>query len=100
MPIEINESINKNIEEYGEGSKLGFRVRDGICFTRTGLQGDKAKDRIDAMVIVYRTFMSEYKMSDSQRLAIDKEHWELWTQSFIDFIKESNNGVLSLRLDP
>jgi hypothetical protein len=100
MPIEINESINKNIEDYGEGAKQGFRVRDGICFTRTGCEGDRDKNRVDAMVIVYTTFMSEYKMTDSQRLAIDKEHWEKWTQSFMDFIKESNNGVLSLKLEP
>jgi hypothetical protein len=100
MPIEINESINKNIEDYGEGAKLGFRVRDGICFTRTGCEGDRDKNRVDVMVIVYTTFMSEYKMTDSQRFAIDKEHWEKWTQSFMDFIKESNNGVLSLKLDP
>ncbi len=100
MPIEINESINKNIEKYGERARQGFRVRDGICFTRIGCEGDRDKNRVDAMLIVYATYMSEYKMSDSQRLAIDKEHWEKWTQSYMDFIKESNNGVLSLRLDP
>ena len=45
-------------------------------------------------LIVYTTFMSEYKMTDSQRFAIDKEHWEKWTQSYMDFIKESNNGKI------
>lgn len=82
MPIEINDSINKHIEEYGEGAKQGFRVKDGVCFTRTGLEGqfhngeDQDKDKVDAMVIVYTTFMSEYKMTDEQRIAIEKEHWE------------------------
>lgn len=106
MPIEINESINKNIEEYGEGAKQGFRVRDGVCFTRTGLEGqfhsDKSrdKDKVDAMVIVYTTFMSEYKMTEEQRIAIQKEHWEKWSESFIDFMKEAKDGILSLKLEP
>ena len=105
MPIEITEGINKNIEEYGEGAKHGFRVQDGLCFTRTGLEGkfhgdeDRDKDRVDAMVIVYTTFMSEYKMTDEQRMAIKREHWKKWTESFNDFMKEAKNGVLTLKLE-
>ena len=106
MPIEINESINKHIEEYGEGAKQGFRVKDGVCFTRTAVEGkinndeNRVEDRVDAMAIVYTTFMSEYKMTDEQREAIEKEHWEKWTNSFMDFMKEANNGVLTLKLEP
>lgn len=106
MPIEINESINKHIEEYGECAKHGFRVEDGVCFTRTGLEGkfygdeDRDKDHVDAMGIVYTTFMSEYEMTDVQRAAIQKEHWEKWSESFIDFMKEAKDGVLRLKLEP
>lgn len=106
MPIEINEAINKNIGEYGKGAKQGFRVRDGICFTQTGLEGEfhqddeRDKDRVDAMVIVYTTFMSEYKMSDEQRFAIEKGHWKKWSDSFMNFMKESKDGVLTLKLEP
>ena len=106
MPIEINDAINKNIDEYGEGAKQGFRVRDGVCFTRSDLEGDfhqddeRDNDRVDAMAIVYTTFMPEYIMTDEQRFAIEKEHWEKWTESFNDFIKEAKDGVLTLKLEP
>lgn len=106
MPIEINDAINKNIDEYGEGAKQGFRVRDGVCFTRSGLEGEfhqdeeRGTDRVDAMVIVYTTFMPEYKMTEEQRFAIEKEHWEKWSESFMDFMKEAKDGVLTLRLEP
>lgn len=105
MPIEITEGINKNIEKYGEGAKQGFRVKDGICFTRTDFEifhdnEDRENDHIDAMVIVYTTFMSEYKMTDEQRIAIEREHSKKWTKSFKDFMKEAKNGVLTLKLEP
>lgn len=106
MPIEINDSINKHIEEYGEGAKQGFRVKDGVCFTRTVVEGkinneeNRVEDRVDAMAIVYTTFMSEYKMTDEQRIAIEKEHFEKWTESSMDFMKEAKDGVLTLKLEP
>lgn len=106
MPIEINESINKNIEKYGEEAKQGFRVRDGVCFTYTKIEGEfhndvnTDDDRVDAMYIKYRTFLSEYKMAEEQQIAIEKEHWEKWTEAFMAFAKEAKNGVLTLRLEP
>lgn len=106
MPIEITESINKNIEKYGEGAKQAFFVRDGVCFTRTGIEGkfnndeNRDKDEVDAMAIVYTTFMPKYKMADEQRIAIEKEHWEKWNESFKVFMKEANKGSLTLKLEP
>lgn len=91
---------------HGEGGKNGFRVSDGICFAQTyieGLQsddGDRNKDRVDVMAIVYTTFMSECKMTDGQRNAIEKEHREKWMQAFLDYMKESKGGTLTLRLEP
>lgn len=106
MPIEITEKINKNIELYGEGAKQGFRVRDGICFTRSALEGEfhgdehREKDKVSAMIIVYTTYMSEYDMTGNQRYAIEKEHWEKWTSAFMSFMKEAKDGVLTLELKP
>jgi hypothetical protein len=105
MPITINEEINKNIEEYGEGAKQGFRVHDGICFTQSRLEGlfnedDRENDVVDAMLFVYTTFMSEYQMTNNQRYAIDKEHMEKLIQSYVAFEKEAINGELKLKLDP
>lgn len=105
MPIKINEEINNNIEEYGEGAKQGFRVHDGICFTQSRLEGlfneeDRENDVVDAMLFVYTTFVSEYQMTDSQRSAIDKEHIEKLMQSYMAFEKEAIDGELTLKLDP
>lgn len=106
MPIEITKEINRNIEQYGEGGKNGFRVRDGICFAQTSFQGkqsddgDRNKDRIDAMAIIYTTFMSEHNMTDSQLIAIEKVQWEKWTQAYFDFMKESTGDNLTIMLEP
>ena len=51
------------------------------------------------MVFVMTTFVPEFQMTDKQRLAIEKEHWEKWTQSFDDFMKEAKDGELTIRLN-
>lgn len=105
MPIDINEEINKHISKYGEGANKGYRVNDGICFTRSFLEGEfygddlQDKDRVDALVAVFTTFMVESDMHENQRSAIFKEHWKKWTEAYTDFIKESKNGELHLKLD-
>lgn len=106
MPIEINKEINKHISKYGEGAKKGYRVNDGICFTQSVLEGKfygddlQDKDRVDALVAVFTTFMVESDMQERQRFAILHEHWKKWTEAYTDFIKESKNGELNLKLDP
>lgn len=104
IPIEINESINKNIEKYGEEAKDGYRVRDGFCFTKSQLEGefyeDREKDRVDAMIIVYTTFISKSEMTESQINAIEEKNLESWNQFLADFMKEAKNGVLKLKLEP
>ena len=106
MPIQQNKEINRNHEQYGETGQYAFRVRDGFCFARTVVEGvesedgDRYKDKIDAMLILYTTFMNESKMSDTQRVAINKEHYEKWLQYCRDFAKEAKDGVITLRLEP
>jgi hypothetical protein len=104
MPLEQNENINRNHELYGETGQYAYRVRDGICFARTGIQGksneDRLNDKIDAGFILYTTFMNESEMTDGQRSAISKEHREKWTQIASDFLKEAKDGVVTLTLEP
>lgn len=84
MPIMLNEEVNKNYKEYGERNNRGMRVSDGFCFAQTDIEGYKSEDGIpehdivDAMLILYTTFMNESDMSDTQRAAINKEHLEIW----------------------
>ena len=106
MPIEVNEEINKNIEEYGEGGTLGFIVRDGICYTQNELEGYFQSeevsnfDRIDAIVIEYKTFVSNKMLYDNQIIELNKEYWTRLFQAFDAFDKDAKDGVLTLRLDP
>lgn len=106
MPIEQNEDINRNHERYGETGKYAYRVRDGICFAQSMVDGvisedgDRHKDKVDAILVLYTTFMNESKMEDSQRDAIFKEHCEKWMQFYEDFQKEAKDGVITLRLEP
>lgn len=80
MPIMLNEEINRNYKEHGFYNDRGMRVQDGFCFTPTAIQAEESEDgihehdKVDAMLILYKTFMNESDMSDSQRIAIDKEH--------------------------
>jgi len=106
MPIEITEDINRNIEQYGEGGKEGFIVNDGLCFAQTRLDvnssedGDRNKDKVNAVAILYTTFIPRYMMTEGQLFAIEKEHWEKWSQAYLNFLNEATDGTLTLRLEP
>ncbi len=82
MPIMLNEKVNRNFKEYGEQNDRGMRVPDGFCFTQTAIEGKESADgirehdEVDAMLILYTTFMNESDMSDTQRTAINNEHLE------------------------
>ena len=106
MPLQQNIEINRNHEQYGVTGQYAFRVRDGICFAQSlvsGIKsedGDRHKDKVDAMLILFTTFMAESKMSDIQRAAIEKEHCEKWVQFCLDFDKQAKDGVITLSLEP
>lgn len=105
MPIKMNSNINKHIEGYGESAKFGYRVRDGFCFAREAVQGtvsedgDRHKDKIDAMMVMYTTFMNESDMDKSQISAINKEHIRIWLQHIQDIHKQAKDGVVTLTLE-
>lgn len=105
MPIKMNSDINKHIEGYGESAKFGYRVRDGFCFAREAVQGtvsedgDRHKDKIDAMMVMYTTFMNESNMDKSQISAINKEHIRIWLQHIQDIHKQVKDGVVTLTLE-
>lgn len=82
--IPLNEDINRNYQEHGDFNKYGMRVKDGFCFVNTSIEGKESddgideNDRVDALRIIYTTYMNESGMSDTQRAAIEKEHFEVW----------------------
>lgn len=106
MPIQMNEGINRNHKQYGDNGQQAFRVRDGICFTHSAIEGvmnedgDREKDEIDSICVIHMTFMNESEMANGQRKAIENEHMQQWAKSFEDFMKESKDGILTLRLEP
>ena len=105
MPIEVTEDINENVKKYGDEGKRAFRVKDGMCFSESWLEGlfyndgNKSKDIIDAMVFVMTTFVPEFQMTDKQRLAIEKKKKKKWHNIYYDFMKEAKDGELMLRLN-
>lgn len=106
MPIQLNEDINRNHEKYGENGRQAFRVRDGICFIHSAIEGimsedgDREKDKVNSICVIHKTFMNESEMAENQRAAIDKEHTSRWTECFEDLLKESTDGKITLRLEP
>ncbi len=106
MPIKMNEEINKRLEQYGETAKYGYVIRDGFCFTRMRLEGlmsedgNRDKDKIDASLTIYTTFMPNDGLKNSQLTAIYKEYDEKSMQCLLEFEKEAKNGVITLCLEP
>ena len=90
-------------KEHGAHNDRGMRVQDGFCFTQTAIEGEESEDgihehdRVDAMLILYTTFMNEADMSDTQRTAINKEHFETWKRC-VEYLQnmygKANSGIL------
>lgn len=106
MPITMSEDINKRLKKYGEGAKYGYRVRDDFCFALSAIDGkmsddgDRHKDKVDAMLVLYTTFMNESDMADTQLSAINKEHYITWLRCAQDLNKEAKDGTVTLTLEP
>ncbi len=101
VPIKITENISRRCEEYGELCKQGFRVEDGFCLMQAIVQGefyeDKKKDEVDAMFLLYKTFLSASELSDEQKNAIDKECMESWIRG-MEFYEQNSSLTLQLSL--
>lgn len=106
MPLEQNAGINRNYKQYGVYGQYAFRVRDGLCFSYTvvdGIEsedGSRNNDMVEALYICYTTYMNEQDMAESQRDAIFKEHVEKWIGYYQDFQREEKDGVITLTLEP
>ena len=57
-------------------------------------------DKVNALAIVFTTFIPRYMMTKGQLFAIEKEHWEKWSQAYMNFMKEAPDGTLTLKLEP
>ena len=72
----------------------------------SGVQGDisddsnRKKDKVDAMLVLYTTFMNESDMKDTQLAAIDKEHYAAWERYVADMQREAKDGIVTLILEP
>ena len=93
MPIRLNEAINRKFKEHGSHNNQGMRVNDGFCFTQTAIEGQESEDgvrendRVDAMAIIYTTFINESGLTETQRTAINKGHFETWVRCLEDLEK-------------
>jgi hypothetical protein len=106
VQIEITEEINRNIGEYGKFGKLGYRVKDGMCFAKTVVEGmpsedgNHKNDKVEAICIMYKTFVNDIMLFENHNKAIMQETWDKWTKSYIDFINENNGNDITLTLEP
>ena len=106
MPITMSEDINKNLEKYGENAQTGYRVKDGFCFARSAVEGtksedgDRNKDKVNAMLVLYTTFMNEAGLANTQLSAINEEHYNTWLRSIQHIHKEAKDGIITVQLEP
>ena len=106
VQIDLSEEMNRNIEKYGELGQWGYKVKDGMCFAKTVIEGiesedgDVKKNKVDAICILFKTFVTESIMSDNQNFAISRETWDKWNKDYFNFMKENNGEDITLRLEP
>lgn len=85
-PIDINDKVNKNIGKKDSNYDRGFKVSDGMCFTRYGMDVSQdeniiGKEIVSALAFVFTTYYNPKDMPDGQKEAIEKEEdksWELF----------------------
>ncbi|MBR5863447.1 MAG: hypothetical protein IKY76_02690 [Alistipes sp.] len=103
--IEITKEINRRIEKYGPHAQIGFKITDGFCFAQSAVvgeideSGDHSKDKAEARISIFTTFMDTQSLADTQINAINKGREDAWENMFEIFAKEAKNGILSLKLD-
>lgn len=102
MPIEMNDEINRRLDKYGGGAMYGYRVRDGFCFTQTDMQlvkSEDSKERPIAQYVVYKTFMNESDMADTQLSAIYNACYQSWVQYQRTMQEKLQSGNTTLMLE-
>lgn len=99
IPIMLNDEVNRNYKKYGDYNDRGMRVNDGFCFTQTTIDGNPSSDgirehdKVDAMLIIYTTFMCESDMSETQITAINKEHIETYKRCMEALLKTCEKSI-------
>lgn len=72
-PVKVTDAINRNIGKYSENSQLGFKIRDGFCFTVSASQDSQDSPIPMAVCHVYTTFVGNKDLSEEQSQAIADE---------------------------
>ena len=103
VPLEMNEDIQQNYKDYGEYGGYGIQVHDGTCLIQSWNEGDPesvGKDNCDFIsVVIYRTFVNNGMMSDTQNNAIKEEgnrylselYKDLYRDALLDKLVNRNN---------
>ena len=103
IPLELNEDIQRNYQEYGELAKYAFQVPDGTCFIRHWNEGDEAtigqKDSDFVSVVLYYTFVNGGMMSETQNKAIFKEGTRYIRSYYKSLFEDAMKEVLFRRLN-
>ena len=77
IPLELNESIQRNYKQYGYYAEYAFQVPDGTCFIRHWNEGDERTvgeaDCDFISVVVFLTFVNKGLQTDTQKRAIMQE---------------------------
>ena len=97
-PVAISKEINRNMEKYNDEFQYGYRVRDGFCFTRTGIVRSP-DDESHIAVSVFKTFMNESKMQSSQLQAINIEQLQNVDRLLSNFAENQEDGVWSMTVE-
>ncbi len=87
VPIKLNEDIQLRYKEYGE-FQYGMQVKDGICFTNQGCEGDVStianRDSNFISSVWYYTIVSNSLLSQCQTDAIAVEGIEYIKSHYFD----------------
>lgn len=102
VPLEMSEDIQRNYKDYGEYGAYGMQVHDGTCLIQSWNEGDPesiGKENCDFIsVVIYRTFVNDGMMSETQRKAINKEGNRYLNELYKDMYKDAIMDKLARRI--
>lgn len=102
VPLEMNEDIQRNYKEYGDYGGYGMQVHDGTCLIQSWSEGDPesiGKDNCDFItIVIYKTFVNNGMMSDTQNKAIKKEGNRYLSELYKEMYKDAIMDKLAKRL--
>jgi hypothetical protein len=103
IPLEMNEDIKQNYEEYGDLAGISFQQRDGVCFIRHWCEGDESsigQEDSDALaVVLYYTIVTSSMLSDIQKKAIGAEGRKYIANLYNSYIEEATKNAIFKRIN-